>query len=182
MLKKLRIKGFKSLRDVEINLAPLTVLFGPNAVGKSNLIDALQVLSRLCTLRKDSDPLLHPIRGHPIECFSFPEGGIEALLKQDKAHFSFETDIASDSDNSGQSFHYDVEVEIRPRTGATGISRAQLTRIDERGNHISGVDLPPSTYEFLLKQLSEIRSYYLDPRVAILVVAVAGPRPQARPD
>ena len=35
MLKRVHIKGYKSLADVEVTLEPLTVLFGPNAAGKS---------------------------------------------------------------------------------------------------------------------------------------------------
>ena len=40
MLKRIHIKGYKSLRDVEIELPRLAVLFGPNASGKSNFLDA----------------------------------------------------------------------------------------------------------------------------------------------
>ena len=44
MLRRVHIKGYKSLADVEVRLEPLTVLFGPNAAGKSNFLDALQLL------------------------------------------------------------------------------------------------------------------------------------------
>lgn len=46
MIKKLKIKNFKSLRDVEIELGKFTVLIGPNASGKSNLLDSLLFLSQ----------------------------------------------------------------------------------------------------------------------------------------
>ncbi len=36
MLTRLHVRGFKSLEDVEVELAPLVVLSGPNAAGKSN--------------------------------------------------------------------------------------------------------------------------------------------------
>ena len=51
MLKRIRIQGYKSLEDVEVRLSQLVVLFGPNAAGKSNLLDALQLLSKLGTSR-----------------------------------------------------------------------------------------------------------------------------------
>ncbi|MDZ7699679.1 MAG: AAA family ATPase [Deltaproteobacteria bacterium] len=41
MLKRIRIKKYKSLKEVEIALNPLSVIFGPNAAGKSNFLDAL---------------------------------------------------------------------------------------------------------------------------------------------
>ena len=45
LLKKVHIKNFLSLRDVELSLKPLTVLVGPNASGKSNILNALNFLS-----------------------------------------------------------------------------------------------------------------------------------------
>ena len=44
MLKRVKIQGYKSLEDVEVQLQPLSVFFGPNASGKSNFLDALQLL------------------------------------------------------------------------------------------------------------------------------------------
>lgn len=51
MLTRLRVRGYKSLRDLEVSLPNLAVFFGPNAAGKSNLLDALQLLSKLGTSR-----------------------------------------------------------------------------------------------------------------------------------
>lgn len=44
-LEKVHIKNFLSLRDVELPLKPLTVLVGPNASGKSNILNALNLLN-----------------------------------------------------------------------------------------------------------------------------------------
>ena len=44
-LEKVHIKNFLSLRDVELPLKPLTVLVGPNASGKSNILNALRLLN-----------------------------------------------------------------------------------------------------------------------------------------
>ena len=46
-LEKVHIKNFLSLRDVELPLKPLTVLVGPNASGKSNVLSALRLLNRM---------------------------------------------------------------------------------------------------------------------------------------
>ncbi|MFB2768511.1 AAA family ATPase [Pelatocladus sp. BLCC-F211] len=45
MLHKLRVQHYKSLFDTEVYLEPLTVFIGPNASGKSNICEALYVLS-----------------------------------------------------------------------------------------------------------------------------------------
>lgn len=44
MLTKLTLKNFKSFKDAELSLGPLTILVGANASGKSNLRDAFRFL------------------------------------------------------------------------------------------------------------------------------------------
>jgi len=41
MIKSVRIENFKSLRNVNVELTPLTVLIGRSGTGKSNFVDAL---------------------------------------------------------------------------------------------------------------------------------------------
>ncbi len=48
MIKKLRIKNYKSLKDVDIELGKRNILVGPNMSGKSNFIDCLRFLSQIC--------------------------------------------------------------------------------------------------------------------------------------
>jgi len=43
-IKKIRIKNFKNLEDVEVDFKPLTFLFGPNGSGKSSFLKALKFL------------------------------------------------------------------------------------------------------------------------------------------
>lgn len=47
MIAKLKIRNFRSFRDVEIPLGTLNALVGPNMSGKSNLIDLFKFLSDL---------------------------------------------------------------------------------------------------------------------------------------
>jgi predicted ATPase len=44
MLKRIRLTDFKSFVDEEVELAPLTLLVGANASGKSNFLDAIRFL------------------------------------------------------------------------------------------------------------------------------------------
>ena len=46
-LRKVYIKNFLSLKDVELPLKPLTVIVGPNASGKSNILNALYLLNQM---------------------------------------------------------------------------------------------------------------------------------------
>ena len=47
LLEKIHIKNFLSLRNVTLPLKPLTVLVGPNASGKSNVLNALKFFKRI---------------------------------------------------------------------------------------------------------------------------------------
>lgn len=47
MITRLRVRNFKSLRDVDISLGPLNVLVGPNMAGKSNILDVLMFLHQV---------------------------------------------------------------------------------------------------------------------------------------
>ncbi|HEV2989055.1 MAG TPA: AAA family ATPase [Candidatus Angelobacter sp.] len=93
MLKRIKIRNYKSFFELDLELKPLSVLFGPNSAGKSNFLDALQLLSRMATkptLKEAFDP---PYRGTPLESLSFKENGIPDLLHQDSVLFSFEVDV-----------------------------------------------------------------------------------------
>ena len=94
MLKRIHIRGYKSLEDVEVHLSQLVVLFGPNAAGKSNFLDALQLLSKLGTSRTLKDAFDPPYRGKPLESFTIGNRGIKGLLEQERLCFSIEADLS----------------------------------------------------------------------------------------
>jgi predicted ATPase len=93
VLNRIVIKGYKSLEDVDVTPQPLSVLFGPNAAGKSNFLDALQLLSRTATSRTLKEALEPPYRGKPLESFAFGPKGIQGLLESERAAFSIQADV-----------------------------------------------------------------------------------------
>jgi len=69
MITYLKINGFKSFHNFEMEFTPFTVIAGANASGKSNLFDALTLLSRLA----ETDNLKKAFseqRGEFIELFT----------------------------------------------------------------------------------------------------------------
>lgn len=69
MITYIKIDGFKSFRNFEMEFTPLTVVAGANASGKSNLFDALKLISRLA----ETDNLkkaFNEQRGEFIELFT----------------------------------------------------------------------------------------------------------------
>lgn len=163
MLNRIRVVGYKSLRDLEVRLKPLSVLFGPNAAGKSNFLDALQLLSKLAsskTLKEAFDP---PYRGKPLESFSLGPSGIRGLVSKDTLSFSIEADLSlsdsivdsvnrqiremrrpsSDATTDDQNktpaqvrernLRYRVEIEMLPRSGILRVSNEYLTALNAQG-------------------------------------------------
>jgi len=176
MLERLKVRGFKSLVDVEIVFPQLAVLFGPNAAGKSNLLDSIQALSRIGTSRTISEALTDASRGYPIEAFSFPPGGLTKLLSQRSATFQLSSNLKVGQDLYGHS----IVVQIEPSSGSLTVDREsfQLLSSDREIDHeplgeandhsFLATARPEDPDAFKCQQeLLGWRTYYLDPRVAM---------------
>lgn len=84
MITQIEIDGFKTFLDFKVELAPFQVLVGPNASGKSNLFDALYLLSQLAEV--DIRSAFQGLRGSPDEQFTlFPNG-----QRSDRIRFAVE--------------------------------------------------------------------------------------------
>lgn len=130
MLKRVHVRGFKSLHDVKVDLAPLVVILGPNAAGKSNFLEALGFLARLGTERTLDDAFKSPFRGYPAEAFTLPETGLTGLLSQASADLSIEADVVTVESHP---LRYRLGVRIVPETGALSVTDEYLTRLNKGG-------------------------------------------------
>jgi predicted ATPase len=116
MLSRIELNGFKTFEDFGLDLMPLCVITGPNAVGKSNLFDALRLLSRLVSL-PDLAQAFSALRGRPGEQFrSVPgsepanriEFAVECLLDP-----SIEDAFGNRFELSNTRLRYELTVERR---------------------------------------------------------------------
>ncbi|RJP34525.1 MAG: DUF2813 domain-containing protein [Candidatus Omnitrophota bacterium] len=161
MLKRVKIKGFKSLVDIEVELRPLSVFFGPNAAGKSNFLDALQLLSRIASSPTLKDAFEPSYRGSPLESFTFESYGIEGLLEKELSTFSLEVDVElsqavinsvnrqihemkrtkiNDEENhkkttrvTKKKLRYQIEIQIKPQTGILQVTNEYLAALNDKG-------------------------------------------------
>lgn len=76
MITYIKISGFKSFHNFEMEFTPLTVIAGTNASGKSNLFDALLLLSRMAEV--DLRTAFSEQRGEPAELFTQIEDNLYA--------------------------------------------------------------------------------------------------------
>lgn len=110
MLTRLKVSGFKNLVAVDVRFGPFTCVAGANAVGKSNLFDAIQFLSALAdeTLidaalsvrdeegrNTDVRSLFHCVGGEYAEQMVFeaemiiPQEGVDDLGQKAEATITF---------------------------------------------------------------------------------------------
>lgn len=159
MIHAVRVTGYKSLVDLELELEPLTVILGPNAAGKSNLLDALNLLSSMVT-EETPDLAFEHHRGAPLEAFTFDERGLEGLQARETASFVVEVDVClsqdvvsaveqeirhsraglSDGKKASPPSHvrehylrYRLEVEIRTATGHLRVRDERLEALKQDG-------------------------------------------------
>jgi len=95
-LKEVRICNYLSLRDVVLPFKPLTVLVGPNASGKSNVLSALRLLNRM--IRDEAPPPADLIQrllwAGEANCITLL---LQAEVREIPAEY--ELDLRSDSEN-----------------------------------------------------------------------------------
>jgi len=123
MITRIEIDGFKTFQDFILDLSPMQVIVGPNAAGKSNLFDALQLLARLA----DSDlrTAFQNLRGEAGELFTLLPNG-ESL---NRIHLAVEMLVEraiQDSWGARAELRYTrmrYELEISRRTDARGLER-----------------------------------------------------------
>ncbi len=58
MIRQVRIKNYKSIPDLTLDLGRVTVLIGANGSGKSNILEAMALASAACQKKLDNEFLI----------------------------------------------------------------------------------------------------------------------------
>jgi predicted ATPase len=118
-LRRVRIRGYKSIAFCDVTLEPLTILVGRNASGKSNFLDALAFLRDLVKLGANEAVKRH--------------GGAEAILCRMQEDRVVTIEVEGEYAVSGEAdrWHaaYRVDVEF-PKARSAKIRREEL-RIEQ---------------------------------------------------
>ena len=131
MLRRLTVRNFKSLGDVTVDLPQLAVLFGPNAAGKSNFLEAIQALSWIGNARTLHDALnaAYPVRGYAFEALPFAAEGFPAQFARGSESFALEADL----DTTGGRYRYRIAPQINYQTGELSVADEYLAQLGVSG-------------------------------------------------
>lgn len=80
MIHKLSLKNFKGIEAAELRLEPLTVIVGPNASGKTSVLQALALLSQLVSPEAQRERVIQQY------------GGMPAIKRSKEAHVSIQVE------------------------------------------------------------------------------------------
>lgn len=172
MIRRLSIKGYKSLRDVEVHdLSKLVLLYGPNASGKSNFLDALDLLGYLAredTLTAAFQKHRGNRLGRPLPVRWFFHGSEDAPTSRQQMVFSVDIDLhgpirdglnnelrAREQSQSLQrpytrvtrsALRYELALEYRHADRALEVISESLVPLNQRGEIRTG-EVPYIRYE-----------------------------------
>ncbi|MCM3886264.1 AAA family ATPase [Frankia sp. R82] len=100
-LRRVRVQGFRSIRDAEVTFGPLTVLLGLNGAGKSNVLDAVRFVG-------------DALASSPGQAVTDRQGPAVVLHR-------------GPSPAGPGRVHLEVHVEVRPPTGSSSTGAQRLT-------------------------------------------------------
>ncbi|MBL3564435.1 AAA family ATPase, partial [Rhodovulum sulfidophilum] len=123
MLTRIEIDGFKTFKGFSADLRPFVAVVGPNATGKSNLFDALKMLSRLA--QTDVRQAMQELRGDPEELFRHTPAGIQREMR-----FAIEAmlpkrgvdDFGAGYETPAQRIRYEISIEMRDNPSGIFVS------------------------------------------------------------
>ncbi len=142
MLTRLRVSGFKNLLDLDLHFGPFTCVAGPAGAGKSNLFDAVRLLSDLAD---------HPLadaalsvraagrRGADVDSLFFRAGGESAAAMSFAAEMIVPGEATDDlGQTAAPSITFvDYRLELARRRDAAASGLGPLEIVKEELSHIN---------------------------------------------
>lgn len=157
MLTRIEIDGFKTFEGFGLDLGPMQVILGPNASGKSNLFDAIRLLSQLAGT--DLLTAVKGLRGEPVELFRVQADGSRSTRMAFAVELLLAPEVRDPWGDTVKISHSRVryEVEIELRQVSLGLERlvvvkeAALPILPERDLWSPGRELSPKFQQTFLK-------------------------------
>ncbi|GAA4689254.1 putative ATPase [Promicromonospora umidemergens] len=143
MLTHLEVDGFKNLLDFSVDFGPFTCIAGPNAIGKSNVFDAIQFLSSMAdkTFVEAASELRTP--GTPAADLAslFWAGANEGARMRFGAEFivdrHVQDDFGRDANPTATFLRYDLELQYVAAADGIGVGGDRMRLIREELGYIT---------------------------------------------
>jgi len=113
MLKQINLKNWKSFKEATLYIDPITILIGTNSSGKSNIIDALDLLSRIPEAKSLEFALIGDSHTPGIR------GGLEWVVRKPETQFTLEAVVSGEYRQKNEQVKFDclysITTEIEPK-------------------------------------------------------------------
>ncbi|OIP67517.1 MAG: hypothetical protein AUK43_19260 [Oscillatoriales cyanobacterium CG2_30_40_61] len=113
MLKQINLKNWKSFKEATLYIDPITILIGTNSSGKSNIIDALDLLSRIPEAKSLESALIGDSHTPGIR------GGLEWVVRKPETQFTLEAVVSGEYRQKNEQVKFDclysITTEIEPK-------------------------------------------------------------------
>jgi predicted ATPase len=162
MIRKLSIRSFKSLSEVDLELGRVNVFIGANGSGKSNLLEALGVLGAAADGRVDDEALLRRgVRpGLPsLYKSSFAGEDVPPMIQLEAVSqtASYSVELNNSLEQPDPSWSYETETLTQDGRDLVRRSKDDARHLDAKRGlaALKAVELPGSPAAALLERLSD---------------------------
>ena len=185
MIKRLKIKNFKSYRDSEFEFGKVNIVVGPNGSGKTNLVDVFSFLKQLIR------PLSYP----PYPFIRWGDYKNVVFMQDEDLDISFEIG----GEYKGKGYHY--EISLNKSQIKKEIVGYYTYLIERRGNTIRYENkemqipnnlsvfnlffaqpfsyhifpLPPEFFDFMMNFLNDVGVFRIVPQIAASPIHFTSP-------
>jgi len=172
MIKRLKIRNFKSYRDSELEFEKVNVVVGGNGAGKTNLVGAFSLLKHV------TRPLFYP----PLR-YTRWENYKNVVFMQDE---NLDTSFEIDGEYKGKDYHYEISLnKSQIKKEVINFSSYSMERIDNVIRYEGGMmtipddlsvfslssnldfNLPPEFSNFITNFLTDVGVFRIVPQMAV---------------